>query len=71
MGLPGRVAYPSLKERIMNTVKFDAGNMTELSESEINEISGGAVVVAVKIVAWAIGAGFGAGLVVAVKHALE
>lgn len=55
----------------MNSVKFDAGHMTGLSESEINEISGGAVVVAVKIVAWAIGAGFGAGLVVAVKHALE
>lgn len=45
--------------------------MQEMSIEEIEAVSGGVIPLAVlKIGAWALGAGFGAGMVVALKKAL-
>jgi hypothetical protein len=47
-------------------------NLCELSKDEVGQVSGGVIFVApvlVKIGAWALGASFGAGIVVAVTRA--
>lgn len=46
--------------------------MQEMTMDEVEQVSGAAIpIVAWKIGAWAVGAVFGAGLVVAVKHLLD
>ena len=57
----------------MDNVESEANAIRALSVEEIESVSGGIVFapVLLKIGAWALGAGFGAGMVVAVKHALR
>lgn len=58
----------------METTNSIGTGLRELSKDEIAQVSGGVIFVdaaLIKVGAWALGATFGAGLVVGIKHALE